>query len=386
MELKVAFLNCRSHGDCAVITFKEKRKPACIVVDGGEDKKSAKALADYLAHQNVRTVDLMVGTHIDSDHINGLKHFVLDQVKKKSRKKPYIMVREFWGPMPSEEYVQDIHTASSPETGEPGDTITWQQYVIQSVKQNDDLYEALQELGAVISHPDLDNKPKVPFKGVKIELLGPDSQIPADQIKRKALGLPSALDNESPIKTLEDLKDAIADGFQRMSIMAKRNANNQSIVFRLAPATGAAKAKKWAFLFTGDAEEEAWDEMVGNDKVGPRLKARVLKIPHHGSSLNGITDEGAHRVNPSYSVNSVGQKHGLPDGKTLALLQGVGSQILCTQRNQSNSHKSACHDIKASDCPAEDKYMDIIFTLDTKTGDCIVTPGNRDCKHSWQGT
>ena len=385
MELKVAFLNCRSHGDCAVITFEDKGEPACIVVDGGEDKNSAQALSDYLKSQNVTMIDLMVGTHIDSDHINGLKTFVQSQLKNKKANKPFVGIKEFWGPMPSEGFVSDLKPTSTANAGVSGAAISWQEFVIQSVEQNDDLFSAVQALGAKILHPAVDNKPTVPFTSIKIELLGPDTQISADHIKAKALGVLPSSEGAGSISTLEDLQNAVTAGFETLAIEANRDANNQSIVFRLSPAIGGTKAKEWTFLFTGDAEEEAWEEMCSNNKIASSLKARVLKVPHHGSALNGITDDGAEKVKPKYSIISVGQKHGLPDKETLTRIIGTGSKTLCTQRNQAiyKNKKSACYSVKAADCPAKDNPDDIIFTLDTDTGNCTMSPKSRACKHSW---
>lgn len=380
MELKVAFLNCRTHGDCIVVTFREKKRKACIVVDGAKKTAGAKALADYLSKEKVTTIDLMVGTHIDEDHVDGLKHFVKDQLKKRKKKKLYVKVKKFWGPKPSEDHVMDIVPTRA---AEPGEKNFWRNYVIQSVKQNDDLCEALDELGADISHPSRSDMPKSPFKAVKLELLGPDMQIPANRIKSSALTLPSVLAGSGRIATLEDLKDAISGNIEQMALKAKRNANNQSIVLRLSPSTGPAKAREWKFLLTGDAEHEAWDEMLAHSGVASKLKARVLKIPHHGSWLGGITREGAEKVDPTYSVNCVGQEHGLPDEGTFALLRRQGSKLLCTQRNQSSSHKSDCYAVVAAECPAKGKPRDVVFTLDTKTGKCHVSPGNRECGHGW---
>ncbi|UCD58922.1 MAG: hypothetical protein JSV16_07390 [Candidatus Hydrogenedentota bacterium] len=388
MKLKVAFLNCRSHGDCTVITFKENGKDACIVVDGGKGTKGAGALFDYLHSKNISAIDLMVGTHIDSDHIDGLKHFAKNELKKKNQGKDYIEIKEFWGPTPSREHVPDIEPTSLASSAEKG-KFSWRRFVIQSVKQNDDLFEALQKLDVPILHPSLLEPPANPFSNVALELLGPDMQISADLIKKKALGLTTrASDKElkekgKRIKTIEDLKHALRINYEEMAIEAKRNANNQSIVFRLKPATGKASAKKWSFLFTGDAEEEAWEEMLANSAVKSHLRARVLKIPHHGSGANGITDKGAQKVKPEYSINMVGQEHGLPDKEPLELLQGLGSKLLCTQRNHSSSHKSACYRVPKSDCPAKGKPKTITFTVDTTTGNCKITPAGRACDHDW---
>ena len=384
MILKVAFLDCRGHGDCVVITFEEKGIPACIVIDGGEYTNSAKALAEYLGSQNVETIDLMVGTHIDQDHINGLKIFVQEQLEKKRNNDSYIEVKEYWGPMPSQENLSDIMPSLSPEMYESSDTMTWQNYVIKSVGQNDDLFSAVQELGASIKHPALDDIPDAPFEDVKIELLGPDTQIPADRITAKALGQTSSLDFNGSISTLEELENAIATNYEQMAEEAKRNANNQSIVFKLSPAVGHAEAKKWTFLFTGDAEEESWKAMIGNTDVAAYLESRVLKIPHHGSAENGITKNGAKKVKPVYSINSVGQKHGLPDKETLQLIQDEGSIIFCPQRNQSSSHKSACFSVPKSKCPAKDNPQDVIFSVNTINGNCTITPEGRQCLKKWE--
>lgn len=48
--------------------------------------------------------------------------------------------------------------------------------------------------------------------------------------------------------------------------------NNDSLVLRL-------KGRKAAFLFAGDVEEEAEDDL---SHMGPRLRSDVLKVPHHG--------------------------------------------------------------------------------------------------------
>lgn len=384
MNLIVAFLNCRSHGDCAVITFEDSNKPACIVIDGGEDNKSAKALLDYLNDQKVKVIDLMVGTHIDSDHINGLKYFVQDQLANKKKNKPFIAIKTFWGPKPSEGYSPTVRPTSSPENRKLGASISWQQFILQSVDQNDDLCSALKELGAAIVHPALDNKPKSLFKSINLELLGPDTQIPADHIKTKALGLGTEQVSEGPITTLEDLERTVNSNYESMAIEANRNANNQSIVFRLTSSVGNKDAKDWSFLFTGDAEEEAWEEMCGSSAVATKLNAKVLKIPHHGSSLNGITDAGAAKVKPEYSINSVGQKHGLPDEETLVRLNKLKSKILCTQRNQDKKKKSACYSITGEECPAKGDARNVIFKVDTATGKCTITPLGRACKHRWQ--
>ncbi len=379
MKMKVAFLNCKSHGDCSVITFKENYKKACIVIDGGENKKSAGALSDYLKKENIRTINLLIGTHIDSDHINGLKYFVKDQADKKENGDSYVDIDGYWGAMPSENHAADYLPELSGETDEPDYKFSWQSFVIQSVKQNDDLIEELNRLGVKISYPAIDNVQDNPFNNIDIKLLNPDTQIPSDSILKKAMGIPDSIEINNEEINLSEFISLIEDHYEKMAIEAKRNANNQSIVVKIR----LKKAKEWSFLFTGDAEEEAWESMLDNGKVSKYLRSKVLKIPHHGSGKNGISIAGIKKVKPEYSINLVGQKHGLPDEDLLTEINSIGSSIFCPIRNQSSNHKSACFNVSASECPAKNNSSDIEFVIDSKTGDCEIFPQNRKCKHNW---
>jgi beta-lactamase superfamily II metal-dependent hydrolase len=384
MELKVSFLYCVSHGDCAVVTFEEGGKKKCIVVDGGENKESAKALSAHLTSEGIQKIDLMVGTHIDSDHIQGLNKFVEEELRKKDAGKPWVSISEFWGPAPSEDQTPDTTGKAQPQAEMPGGAMDWQRYVIESVAQNDELFARVREAGARISHPAFDDQPANPFRSVTIEVLGPDTQIPADEIKTKALGLTTrASDGGIDIRGLDDLELAVSQNFQLMAMEADRTANNQSIVFRLTPAAGGSRGgKAWSFLFTGDAEKEAWETMLGNAETADALAARVLKTPHHGSR-NGITEAAAQQVKAEYGIISVGSKHGLPDAEALSAVRAEGGKILCTHRNNDSKKKSACYSIPGDECPAKGAPETITFRVCTDSGDCDITPSRRECKHCW---
>jgi beta-lactamase superfamily II metal-dependent hydrolase len=383
MKLTVTFLDCKSHGDCSVITFDEDNETACIVIDGGESRNSSEALSNYLKNEGVKKINLLIGTHIDADHINGLKYFVQEQAEKKEEGNSFIEIDEFWGPMPSKNFGGDFLPNYSKGADEPDYNFSWQDFVIQSVKQNDDLIDALTDLNVKLVYPALDNPQKNPFKNISIKLFNPDTQIPADSISKKALGIPNDINVIENELDLNGLKKLINGHYERMAKEAKRNANNQSIVVKIALKTGVKKAKDWSFLFTGDAEEEAWEGMLDNRKVSKYLKSYVLKIPHHGSE-NGITKKGLKKVDPKYSVNLVGQKHGLPDEEILKNIQDNKSEILCPIRNQSSKHKSACFNIPSNECPAKNNSSDIKFVIDSNTGSCKIFPNNRECKYNWK--
>ena len=83
------------------------------------------------------------------------------------------------------------------------------------------------------------------------------------------------------------------------------------------------------FLLTGDAErgEEAW--LV--EHAGPRLRADVLKVGHHGSSTS-TSAPFLDAVRPRLAVISVGaaNMYGHPSPATLRALAAAGAQVLRT--------------------------------------------------------
>ncbi len=97
------------------------------------------------------------------------------------------------------------------------------------------------------------------------------------------------------------------------------DANDGSIVVRL---TFGNKR----FLFTGDAEESSWRQMIEVNKNS--LRADVLKAAHHGSS-NGTTDYMLDAVRPEYVTIScaVGNDYHHPHPRVVNLLEERKSQI-----------------------------------------------------------
>lgn len=85
------------------------------------------------------------------------------------------------------------------------------------------------------------------------------------------------------------------------------------------------------FLFMGDAEKEAEDDMLA---AGTDLKADVLKVGHHGSD-SGTSTAFLNLVQPQYAIISVGEDnpYGHPHQETLNRLQECGSQIMRTDLN-----------------------------------------------------
>ena len=98
------------------------------------------------------------------------------------------------------------------------------------------------------------------------------------------------------------------------------NLNNNSVVMRL-------EYGNESFVFTGDAEKEAENDIIKN---GFNLNASVLKVGHHGSNTS-TTKNFLEKVNPKVSIISVGKdKNKLPKENIIKRIKKSGSEIYRT--------------------------------------------------------
>ncbi len=100
--------------------------------------------------------------------------------------------------------------------------------------------------------------------------------------------------------------------------------NNASVVTSL-------KYGEVTFLFTGDAEREAEEEMLATDQD---LQARVLKVGHHGSSTSS-TDAFLDSVKPKIAVIQCGEDNpfGHPHTEVLEALESRDVDIYRTDKH-----------------------------------------------------
>lgn len=97
--------------------------------------------------------------------------------------------------------------------------------------------------------------------------------------------------------------------------------NNNSIVLRVVYG-------ETAFLFTGDAEREAEQELLS---AGRDLRATVLKVGHHGSE-SSTSYPFLREVRPEYAVISVGKgnAYGHPSEQALSRLRDAAATLYRT--------------------------------------------------------
>ncbi len=80
-----------------------------------------------------------------------------------------------------------------------------------------------------------------------------------------------------------------------------------------------------SFLFTGDAERAAIDLMI---EKGMNLEAKVLKVPHHGSTTSTY-EEMLESIKPEIAVISCGEdnSYGHPHDEVVKYLEDFGCEI-----------------------------------------------------------
>ena len=123
--------------------------------------------------------------------------------------------------------------------------------------------------------------------------------------------------------------------------LPNENTNNASIVVRVTYGNT-------RFLFTGDAEVEAWKQMI--DSGSDKLRADLLKAAHHGSS-NGTTKAILDAVQPSILTIScvVGNDYHHPHPRVVDLLRrNPGIQVFRTDLQGTITAMSNGRDIQMS--------------------------------------
>jgi competence protein ComEC len=113
--------------------------------------------------------------------------------------------------------------------------------------------------------------------------------------------------------------------------------NNYSVAVRLVHGEN-------AFLFTGDIEGKAEDDILDSGAV---LKADVLKVAHHGSATSS-KKKFLNAVGGSYAVIGVGSPNSYnhPSEKTLGRLAGLGYEVYRTDTSGNIVFESGAEGIK----------------------------------------
>lgn len=327
-------------GDCLLLHYGAKDDPRLALIDGGPKAVYTPHLKPRLAQikrarglgdNEPLAVDLLMVSHIDDDHIQGILDLTRDLIQDDTQ---FARVLSFWhnsfdnivGKVPPEltaAFKTQFGEASM--NGEPpadmtldvGDDVD-EQVVVSSLKVLASVQQGAQlrsdvvnklraelnvDFGGGLVMASKGARPVELDGGVKLTVVGPMEPELKDLFEEHQKWLEGLAEKG---KTPEDVLSAYVD----------ESVPNLSSIVVLAEAGGK------RILFTGDARGDKilkGLELVGLAEPGGTIEVEVLKVPHHGSS-NNLSLDFFQRVVARHYVFSGNGEHGNPERETLEML------------------------------------------------------------------
>ena len=256
--------------------------PKNIVIDGGKSTSAIKERYDQMPQDE--NIDLLVVTHIDSDHIAG----IIALVKYMKEKDELGRLKEVWFNFPKKEKTNEY---SVNEGNELSDLLS----KIDGLNWNNNTSELLGK--------------KIEIGDLNLQVLAPDHDV-AYEYKPEAPKEMGAEQKDWEVK-LKTLIEYVDD-----DNLDACGPNSQSIVI-LVECDG----KK--ALFPGDCTpQELYDALHAYNTIHETpLILELMKLPHHGSTRN-ITKEIINEIDSQNFVISTkkNNKYGFPQKETIAKL------------------------------------------------------------------
>ena len=243
-DLEVVFLDV-GKGNSALVSFPGGKK---MMIDGGgfagnHFDVGKMVIAPFLWQRKIGTIDTLVLSHPQADHMNGLR-FIAEAFH----------VKEFWY---------------------NGDQVETPSYK--------DLMRTLETKDISIKRP-AQLQEKICINGAEVEILYPEPTVGAN--------------NHSPCPKPEVGAPRLKLGHSPMFISSEgKDLNNRSLVLRISYAGT-------SILFPGDLEEMGEKSLLTH--AGPRVKSDILLSPHHGSRTSS-SEVFLKAVSPRLCVISSGE-------------------------------------------------------------------------------
>jgi hypothetical protein len=335
-------------GDCLLLHFGSREDPGVVMIDGGpknvykphlrprlEELKEARGLSD----QDPLPVDLLMVSHVDDDHIQGILELTKELIEAQRERRPQLVqVLGLWhnsfddviGKKPEEltaAFRSQFGTAAASgelsadatiEVGEQAgelneETIVDNLKVLASIEQG---YQLRIDAEAL----DLPRNPE--FDG-KLIIAGADSE-KIDMARGLAFTVAGPMKpqvealRQKHDKWLRELKAKGKSPPQALAAYADDSVPNLSSLVLVAEVEGK------RMLLTGDARGDMIIkglQLVGLLGAGDKSTMHVdlLKVPHHGSSRN-LERNFFERITADHYVFSGNGEHGNPEREALEML------------------------------------------------------------------
>ncbi len=314
-------------GDCLLLHYGDPDEPRVIVIDGGPTKSVYKRLktrldqlrddGGFTEHDLPLDIELLMVSHIDDDHIDGILHLTRQLIKEGAEKS--YKIKTMWHNSFDDvlgNRAEDLSSVAHEgvEAASVGDDFFDQDLVghdtaliLASVNQGRELRDNARQLG--LEPPLLvaaaDEKPRNFGAGLKLRLVGPL----AAQVEK--------LHKEWEKQLVKLDREGKLDQAEAASFSDSSAANLASIV-ALAEAGGK------TMLLTGDARADFLiDSLEAQNMLDDdgRLHVDLFKLPHHGSNRN-VARSTFRDITADHYVFSGDGHHGNPDVDTFEMLFG----------------------------------------------------------------
>lgn len=321
-------------GDCLLLHFGSKTKPGLVMIDGGPSQVYAPHLkprlmeiraARKLDKQMPLPVDVLMVSHVDDDHIQGILdltremlastqapllrvfsmwHNSFDEIIGKDPRELKVAVTSQFGPaslngdLPAD---AEIDSTESPEVARAS------LRVLASLEQGHRLRGDTDKLGYP-RNPEFDGKLILAGK-TPVAVAGDLTFTVAGPMQPELKALQKKHD-----EWLKSLKDKSPE--ESLAAYVDKSVPNLSSIVVLAKSGGK------SILLTGDARGDRilqGLELTGALKKGASMQVDVLKVPHHGSS-NNLDNDFFERIKPAHYVFSGDGEHGNPERESLEML------------------------------------------------------------------
>jgi hypothetical protein len=315
-------------GDCLVLEYGTELCPRYVLIDGGPSRVYDDHLRAVLSQirDAGHKLDLVVLSHVDDDHVNGLLDLAGDLRKqRRAGEQETIGIDEVWHNTFSQTAGSEVEERVRALTGRPAtsrDLMGRAALTGRSIRQGDELTREAKALDIPINHRfapgyliTIDAVPEPVLLGnLSLQVVGPTK---GNLTELKDDWLKWLEKNEKPLLS-RDPAEAL-----RAAAAADSSVPNLSSIMLLAEAEGK------RLLLTGDGRgDQVFEglEKAGLVEPGGRLHVDLLKVPHHGSMRNA-TPEFFRTVTADQYLISANGKHDNPDLDTLRwIVEAAGAQ------------------------------------------------------------
>jgi hypothetical protein len=325
-------------GDCLLLHFGSADSPGLVMIDGGPKAvytphlrprlMEIRAARDLEDHEPL-PVDLLMVSHVDDDHIQGILDFTKEL--RATVGAPFVRVKRLW------HNSFDAIIGKDPKELKAGVVASFGPASIEGELPDDATIEVGDDEDPEVAESTLKVLASI-AQGFRLRLDAEALDIPANPLfggklimaSNKVVKLSTGLTftvagpmqpellklQKKHDEWLEDLKAAGKKPEDALSAFVDKSVPNLSSLVLLAEAGGK------SMLLTGDARGDKileGLETIGALDPGGKLHVDLLKVPHHGSS-NNAAPVFFERITAEHYVFSGDGEHGNPERETLEML------------------------------------------------------------------